>query len=78
MGTWTVADELRLSIRLGLKRGLALARGMRRALTEDEQNRVAEEITVQLRRGWKIEPNDVPIAPGMHSMIGRKAPDRTD
>jgi len=31
------ADELRLSVLMGLRRGLSLIRGMRRSLTEDDQ-----------------------------------------
>jgi len=35
---WTKADDLRLSVLMGLRKGLKLCRGMRRALTEDERN----------------------------------------
>jgi hypothetical protein len=38
---WTEADELRLSAVMGLRQGLRLIRGMRRALTEDEQKKIA-------------------------------------
>ncbi len=38
---WTIRDDLRLTIRMGLTRGLRLVRGMRRKLSEEERNRVA-------------------------------------
>jgi hypothetical protein len=53
---WTNTDELRLSIVMGLRKGLSLIRGMRRALTEDEQHRVATCIAEHLESSnWKIE-----------------------
>jgi hypothetical protein len=54
--TWTRADELRLSVLMGLRTGLRLVRGMRRALTEDEQHKVADAIVTHLEStNWKIE-----------------------
>jgi hypothetical protein len=41
---WSKADELRLSVVMGLREGLRLVRGMRRALTEDEQKKIAGAI----------------------------------
>jgi hypothetical protein len=38
------ADELRLSVVMGPRQGLRLVRGMRRALTEEEQDKVAGAI----------------------------------
>jgi hypothetical protein len=53
---WTKADDLRLSVVMGLRKGLGLIRGMRRSLTEDEQHVVAGAIVEQLERSnWKIE-----------------------
>jgi hypothetical protein len=34
------ADELRLAVLMGLRKGLSLCRGMRRALTHDGQHKV--------------------------------------
>jgi hypothetical protein len=45
---WTTADELRLTIVKGLRRGLKLCRGMRRSLTEDEQKKVARVIVEEI------------------------------
>lgn len=61
---------------MGLKKGLALVRGMRRALTDDEQNRVAGEIADQLRYGWRIEQVEPQAGPGPHATWLRK-PDET-
>ena len=53
---WTIRDDLRLTIRMGLTRGLSLVRGMRRKLSEEERNRVADAIVDQvLRSNYKIE-----------------------
>jgi hypothetical protein len=53
---WTTADDLRLTVLIGLRRGLKLCRGMRRALTEDEQHKVAAAIVEHLEtHNWKIE-----------------------
>jgi hypothetical protein len=54
---FTRQDDLRLSIRMGLSKGLRLVRGLRRQLDEDERNRIAEAIREHLAlAGWKIEP----------------------
>jgi hypothetical protein len=53
---WTEADELRLSVGMGLRQGLRLIRGMRRSLTEDEQRKIAGAIVEHLEaHNWKIE-----------------------
>jgi hypothetical protein len=53
---WGKADELRLSVLMGLRKGLSLCRGMRRSLTEDEQHKVAGAIVEHLEStNWKIE-----------------------
>jgi hypothetical protein len=58
---WSKADDLRLSVLVGLRRGLKLCRGMRWALTEDEQNKVAAVIVEDLERSnWKIEQGPMP------------------
>jgi hypothetical protein len=59
-GMWTTADDLRLSVLMGLRRGLKLRRGMRRALTEDEQHVVAGAVVEHLEtHNWKIEQGPV-------------------
>src|SRR6185312_10363964 len=64
---FTRDDDLRLSIRMGLTKGLRLIRGMRRQLDEDERNRVAEAIREHLvRANWRIEKGE-PI--GGHSQL---------
>lgn len=45
---WTIRDDLRLTIRIGLTRGLSLVHGMRRKLAEEERNRVADAIIEQV------------------------------
>jgi hypothetical protein len=53
---WTKADEPRLSIVMGLRKGLTLIRGMRRSLSEEEQHKVATCIAEHLEStNWKIE-----------------------
>ena len=42
------ADELRLSILIGLRKGLTLIRGMRRSLTGDEHHKIAGAIVEHL------------------------------
>jgi hypothetical protein len=44
---------------MGLRKGLARIRGMRRAFTDDEQETVAKEIVEHLElSNWKIEPGE--------------------
>jgi hypothetical protein len=53
---WTKEDELRLTIVMGLRNGLKRCRGMRRALTEDEQTKVASIIVEEIAsQNWRIE-----------------------
>jgi hypothetical protein len=48
--------ELRLSVIMGLRKGLRLIRRMRRSLTEDEQHKIAGAIVQELKQSnWKIE-----------------------
>jgi hypothetical protein len=66
---WTKADELRLSIVMGLRKGLSLIRGMRRALTEDEQSKVATCIVEHLEStNWKIDQGPTREGHGPHLM----------
>ena len=71
---FTREDDLRLSIRMGLTKGLRLVRGVRRQLDEDDRNRIAEAIREHLKlAGWSIEPG-----PGIggHSQLSGMANDR--
>ena len=66
---WTRTDELRLSIVMGLRKGLSLIRGMRRALTEDEQGKVATRIVEHLEsNNWKIDQCPAREGHGPHLM----------
>jgi hypothetical protein len=72
-GMWTRADELRLSVVMGLRDGLRLIRGMRRSLTEDEQHKVASAIVHHLEStNWKIEKG--PPAEGHGQHFGSRRP----
>jgi hypothetical protein len=60
---WSKHESLQFTVKLGLRKGLALLRGMRRALTEDEQDRVASAIVEHLElSNRKIEES--PLQPG--------------
>ena len=53
---WNKADDLRLSVVMGLRKGLSLIREMRRSLTEDEQHKVASAVVEHLEStNWKVE-----------------------
>jgi hypothetical protein len=66
---WTKAQDLRLSVVMGLRKGLSLVRGMRRSLTEDEQHKVADAIVEHLEHNnWKIEQGPPPEGHGQHLM----------
>jgi hypothetical protein len=63
---WGKADELRLSVVMGLRKGLSLIRGMRRSLTEDEQHKIAGVIVEHLEQSnWKIEQGPSRVADDM-------------
>jgi hypothetical protein len=67
---WGKTETLRFDVMMGLRRGLALIRGMRRSLTEDEQQRVAGAIVEQLgQSNWKIEQG--PPADGGRAIMGK-------
>jgi hypothetical protein len=56
---WTKIDDLRFSVKMGRRKGLARIRGLRRALTDDEQDTVAKAIVEHLElSNWKIEPGE--------------------
>ena len=57
---------------MGLRKGLSLIRGMRRAFTEEEQNRVASEIAAHLEHGWKVEPVPPPVGGGYSGLAQKK------
>jgi hypothetical protein len=69
---WTRSDDLRLTIVMGLRKGLSLIRGMRRSLTEDDQQKIADAIAEQLRRSnWKIEQGE-PLEGQGHNLMPKK------
>ena len=48
-------QSLQLSVVMGLRKGLARIRGMKRSLTEEDQRKIAEEIIKELETSyWKI------------------------
>jgi hypothetical protein len=66
---WGKADELRLSVVMGLRRGLTLIRGMRRSLSEEEQHKIAGAIVEHLEQhNWKIEQDPEREGHGPHLM----------
>jgi hypothetical protein len=69
---FTAEDNLRLSIRTGLVKGLRRAPGLRRQLDDADRNIVADAIREHLAlAGWRIEPG-----PGIRSQpasLGRLA-----
>jgi hypothetical protein len=69
---WTRADDLRLSVIMGLRAGLKSVRGMRRSLTEDEQHKVADAIVQHLEStNWKIEQGPPAEGHGQYSIPPR-------
>jgi hypothetical protein len=68
--SWTIRDDLRLSIRMGLTKGLRLVPGMRRQLSEAERDRVAAAIADHLHlSNWRIAPG--PPLPGHGPNLAR-------
>ena len=60
---WSKRQTLQFTVKLGLRKGLALIRGMRRSLTDAEQDRVAGAIVEHLElSNWQIEEG--PPLPG--------------
>jgi hypothetical protein len=67
---WTTDDELRLTVLMGLRRGLTLCRWMRRALTEDEQKKIARVIVEDLASyNWRVERG--PPVEGASGLMGK-------
>jgi hypothetical protein len=67
---WTEQDSLRLSIVIGLRKGLSLCRGMRKTLTEEQQKTVADEIIKHLElSNWKIAQGP-PLEDGARHIAG--------
>jgi hypothetical protein len=53
---WTDQQDLAFSFKMALRRALSVLRGMRKSLTDEQQDRVAEMMIEHLRRqNWKIE-----------------------
>lgn len=66
---FTREDDLRLSIRMGLIKGLRSIRGMRQQFDQDERNRLAEGIREHLAlQGWQITPG--PPLGGHSQLVG--------
>jgi hypothetical protein len=66
---WTVDDELRFTVLMGLRSGLKRCRGVRRALTEDEQEKVAGIIVEEIAsHNWRVERG--PPATGASGLMG--------
>jgi hypothetical protein len=60
---WSKRETLQFTIKLGLRKGLALIRGMRRSLSDAKQDRVAGAIVEHLElSNWTIEEG--PPLPG--------------
>jgi hypothetical protein len=68
---WTTADELRLTVLMGLRGGLKLCRGMRRALTEDEQKKIARVVVDEIAsQNWRVERG--PPVEGASGLMGKQ------
>ncbi|MCE0498701.1 MAG: hypothetical protein LV481_12215 [Methylacidiphilales bacterium] len=66
---WSKAQDLRLSVVMGLRKGLSLIRGMRRSLSEEEQYKIASAIVEHLdQSNWKIEKGAPLEGHGPHLM----------
>lgn len=65
---WKTATERKdfaFMVRMGLRKGLSLIRGMKRSLTEEQQAYVAETIVHELEStNWKIEQGAPSRPPG--------------
>jgi hypothetical protein len=54
--SWTSGEELRLSIRMGIREGFNLIRGRRRPFTEDQERVIADAVVAYLEKNnWRIE-----------------------
>jgi hypothetical protein len=53
--TWTNDEELRLSIRSGIREGFDLIRGTRGSLTEDQERVIADAVLKHLEKcDWRV------------------------
>jgi hypothetical protein len=53
-------------VRMGLRKGLSLIRGMRKELSQEQQERIAETIVHELETtNWKIEQGPPARPPGL-------------
>jgi hypothetical protein len=53
---WSNDEELRLSVRKGIREGFDLVRGTRGSLTEDQERVIADAVVKYLEKGdWRIE-----------------------
>ena len=69
----TERQDLVFSFKMALRSALSVIRGMRKTLTDEQQDRVAEMMVEDLRRqNWKIEKGPMPKG---HSGILRGAND---
>jgi hypothetical protein len=58
---WTERQDLVFSFKMALRNALKVLRGMRKSLTDEQQDRVAEMMVEDLRRqNWKIEKGPTP------------------
>jgi hypothetical protein len=55
------AEELRLGVVMGLRKGLRLIRGMRRSLTEEEQHKIAGAIVEHLSSRRQQDPHGLDL-----------------
>jgi hypothetical protein len=55
---WTATQDLRFCVKIGLRKGLGRIRGLRRALTDDEQDTVAKGDRRAFKSSWKIESDE--------------------
>ena len=70
--TWTEQQTLQLTVVMGLAKGLTRIRGMRRALTEEDQKKIAEAIIKELQTShWKITRGP-PLGGGAAHIAGKE------
>jgi hypothetical protein len=68
---WTERQDLIFSFKMALRSALRVLRGMRKSLTDEQQDRVAEMMVEDLRRqNWKIE-KDRPEPEGHSKLMGQ-------
>jgi hypothetical protein len=54
--SWTNDEELRLSLRSGIREGFDLIRGTRRSLTADQERVIADAVVKHLEQGnWRVD-----------------------